>query len=103
MTGTASAIRTGIAGAIAMAAAMGFGRFFFTPVLPAMMADLGLDAADAGFIASANFFGYLAGAVLASYGWAAGHERRIAIGALMAGGPAEGGKDGTREIAEEIR
>lgn len=84
MTGTASAIRTGIAGAIAMAAAMGFGRFFFTPVLPAMMADLGLDAADAGFIASANFFGYLAGAVLASYGWAAGHERRIAIGALIA-------------------
>lgn len=67
-----------------MAAAMGFGRFFFTPVLPAMMAELRLDAADAGFIASANFFGYLAGAVLASYGWAAGHERRIAIGALIA-------------------
>ena len=81
---SASAIRTGLAGAIAMAAAMGFGRFFFTPVLPAMMADLGLDAAAAGVIASANFVGYLAGAVLAAYGWAAGRERPIAIAALVA-------------------
>lgn len=76
-------VRAAIAGAVAMAVAMGLGRFFYTPVLPGMMAGLGLNAADAGIIAAANFAGYLLGAVLAAYGWAAGHERRLAVGALI--------------------
>jgi MFS family permease len=74
----------GLAGALAMASAMGFGRFFYTPVLPGMMGGLSLSSADAGLIAAGNFSGYLLGAVLSAYGWATGRERALAITGLVA-------------------
>lgn len=55
-----------LAGMAALAVAMGIGRFAFTPVLPMMQHDRGLTLAQGGWLASANYLGYFAGAVLAT-------------------------------------
>ena len=50
-----------------MAAGIGIGRFVYTPILPPMVEAVPLTKSAAGLIASANFVGYLAGALLASW------------------------------------
>jgi MFS family permease len=45
---------------------MGIGRFAFTPLLPMMKDDAGLAVAAGGWLAAANYAGYLAGAVAAA-------------------------------------
>jgi predicted MFS family arabinose efflux permease len=52
---------------VALAVAMGIGRFAFTPLLPMMLADGMIDLAAAGWLASVNYLGYLAGALLCTF------------------------------------
>src|SRR5262245_888003 len=54
-----------VAGLLALAVAIGIGRFAFTPLLPMMQEDAGLSVADGGWLASANYAGYLLGALAA--------------------------------------
>ncbi len=61
----ASPIAAALAGLAALAVAMGIGRFAFTPVLPMMLQDAGLSIAAGGVLASANYLGYLLGALSA--------------------------------------
>ena len=63
------------AGACALAMAMGIGRFAYTPMLPPMLEESGIGLSAAGLIASANFLGYLLGALLATH--AAFARRRV--------------------------
>jgi predicted MFS family arabinose efflux permease len=65
-----------------MAAAVGIGRFVYTPILPPMTAALDMPKATAGFIASANFLGYLTGALLAATPFVPGSRRTGLVAAL---------------------
>lgn len=59
-------LRIALAGACSLALAMAIGRFAYTPMLPPILEGGGLTLAGAGLVASANFAGYLAGALLAT-------------------------------------
>ena len=52
--------------AIALAVAMGIGRFAFTPLLPLMVRDGSLAPSAGAWLAASNYLGYLAGALTAS-------------------------------------
>jgi MFS family permease len=59
-----SPIVIAFAGAISLAVAMGIGRFAFTPLLPMMLHDRVIDIGGGSLLATANYIGYLAGALL---------------------------------------
>ncbi len=68
-------------GILALAAAMGIGRFAYTPILPAMQRATHFDTTQAGLLASANYAGYLAGALLVPLipGAMQGRALRVAV------------------------
>jgi len=72
-----------LGGILALAAAMGIGRFAYTPLLPAMQQAAGLDPTQAGLLAAANYAGYLVGALLAAFAVpAAGRTRILLVSAV---------------------
>ena len=73
-----------IGGLAALAAAIGIGRFVYTPILPAMLEALGWSKADAGLVASANFLGYFLGAVAAGRSLIARRPRQWLLSGLAA-------------------
>ena len=62
-----SALRFALAGLVALAVAMGIGRFAFTPILPMMLHDGVVDLPRASWLASTNYVGYLVGALLCTF------------------------------------
>jgi MFS family permease len=70
--------RSAVDGALALAAAMGIGRFAYTALLPATQRALGAGDGMAGAIASVNLAGYLVG-VLAARHLAASPARAAAL------------------------
>src|SRR5262249_14825304 len=72
-----------LGGLSAMAAAVGIGRFVYTPILPLMVEDLRMTKSAAGLLASATFAGYLAGALAAALPALPGSRRRWLIAALI--------------------
>ncbi len=65
MSRNPSPFATALAGFVALALAMGIGRFAFTPLLPMMQSEGLLDVAEGGVLASAHFVGYAMGALIA--------------------------------------
>jgi predicted MFS family arabinose efflux permease len=60
-------LRIALAGLAALAIAMGIGRFAFTPIMPMMLHDGVVDLQQASWLASANYLGYLVGALLCTF------------------------------------
>ena len=50
-------------GAAALAVSMGIGRFVYTPILPLMIREAGLSKSFGATLATANYAGYLLGAL----------------------------------------
>ena len=70
-------------GAAALAVGIGVGRFVYTPILPLMQHQAGLSPAGAGGLATANYLGYLIGALAGILAPRALRSRFVLRGSLV--------------------
>lgn len=73
-----------LGGLLALALALGIGRFVYTPILPRMAEGLGWSPAQGGLVASVNLAGYLAGAIATATPWWRFPRRATLLAALAA-------------------
>ena len=57
-------LRLAVAGAATLMVGMGIGRFSYAPLVPALIQNDALSAAQAGYVGAFNLAGYLAGALV---------------------------------------
>jgi predicted MFS family arabinose efflux permease len=93
------AILVAFAGLFALAVALGIGRFVYTPILPPMVEALGFTKSTAGLMASANFLGYLIGALLVASPILGGSRRVWLLGALAMSAITTGAMGLTHSVA----
>ncbi len=74
--------RTALPAMLALAVAMGIGRFAFTPLLPLMLQEGSVTVAQGGWLASANYVGYLLGALSAAR-WERTAPRPVGMALLL--------------------
>ena len=97
-----NSFRLALGGLGALAAGLGIGRFVYTPILPVMVQALGLRASEAGIIASANFLGYLVGAIAAGSRHIRGSRRTWLLIALAVNGAAIVAMGATTALAHHL-
>ena len=64
---TLSKVRMLTTSVLGMIITIGIARFAYTPMIPEMMEEIGLSESVAGYLAAANYAGYLSGALLISF------------------------------------
>ncbi|WP_271404520.1 YbfB/YjiJ family MFS transporter [Kocuria palustris] len=69
-------------GTLGLAVAMGLGRFFYTPVLPLMVAALNWGTGPSAWIATANYAGYFLGCLAMARGWLRPSSALLRVGLL---------------------
>ncbi|MDE1183765.1 YbfB/YjiJ family MFS transporter [Paraburkholderia sp.] len=77
-----AARRAALGCAIALAVALGIGRFAFTPLLPLMLHGGMIDIRHGGWLASANYAGYFVGAVTCA-ALRIPHARMVRLGLVV--------------------
>ncbi|MGL4443905.1 MAG: YbfB/YjiJ family MFS transporter, partial [Alsobacter sp.] len=79
-----SPVRLELAGFCLVFVGLGLARFGYPPLIPVMVAHGTLTPAGAGYMAAANFAGYLAGAVAADASARRFGPRPVMLAALVA-------------------